>query len=91
MLELLGDPPSDVASSVAEVPTDTEARWTVASVSPGVDGGNWDVEELGEVLGGEQLFKIVHRPIVRDNPFTSLSIRYQQAPISAVSPGQRRV
>jgi hypothetical protein len=60
-------------------------------VAPGVDGGNRDIEEVGEVLGGEQRFEIVHRPMVRGNPFISLSIRYQQAPISAVSPGRRRI
>jgi hypothetical protein len=61
MLELLGDPLFDVASPVAEVPADTEAGWTVASVAPGVDGGYRDVEEPGEVVGGEQWFEIVHR------------------------------
>jgi hypothetical protein len=68
MRELLCDPLFDVASSVAEVPADTEAGWTVASVAPGVDGGYRDVEEPGEILGGEQRFEIVHRPNRRLQP-----------------------
>ena len=67
----MADPLLDVASSVAEVSADAETGWTLLAVSPGVDGGEWDVEKFGQLLSGEQRFELVHPVIVDDHPFIS--------------------
>jgi hypothetical protein len=82
VLELVVDPAFDVAASVAQVSADPESRWTLAAVSPGVDGGDGHLEEVGEILCGEQGFEGVHTAIVRIDPFISLSFGVQTVTIS---------
>ena len=70
-VELLGDPPLQVALSVAKVPADTEAGRTSTQVPPCVDGCDRYVEEGSEFLSCEQRLELRHPAIVEDNPFTS--------------------
>jgi hypothetical protein len=79
---LVIDPLFDVAPSIAEVFADAESRWAMAAVSPGIDGGDGYVEEVGEILCGEQGFEGVHTAIVRIDPFISLSFGVQTVTIS---------
>ncbi len=51
LLDLFGDPLVDVAFAVAEMAAGSEAGWSLAAVTPGVEGGEGHVEVVGELLG----------------------------------------
>ena len=55
------------------MPADAEAWWALAAVAPGVDGGYWDVEVVGEILHGEEPVGRFHGLIVRPDPFRRVS------------------
>jgi hypothetical protein len=71
-VDSLADPVGDVAGAEAEMAADTEPRWAVAAVAPGVDGGDGDAEVVGEVLDGEETVEGVHAEIVREDPVTRM-------------------
>jgi len=52
--ELVADPSLDITPPITEVAANPEAGRSSAVVSPGVDGGDRDVEVMGELLGAEQ-------------------------------------
>jgi hypothetical protein len=52
---------------------DPKPWWALAAVSPRVDGGDRNIEELGKVLCGEQWFEMLHAPIVRHDPVIARS------------------
>jgi hypothetical protein len=54
----------NVASSIAEVATDSQSWWPLAAVPPRVEGGDGNPEAAGEVLGPEQFIESFHVHIV---------------------------
>ena len=61
---------------------DPEAGRALAAVSPRVDGGDGNVEIVGEVLGGDQRFEMLHAPIMSSNPVRPRSFDVQTVTIS---------
>lgn len=55
------------------MPAHFESWWPLASVSPDVDSGYWNLQIEGEVLSGHQLVELVHERIVRPNPFNPIA------------------
>ncbi len=73
VFELAADPLVDVDAPVAEVFPDSEPRWALPAMSPGVDRGQRDVEVFGEFLGGDERFEMLHASIMRPNPVSRVS------------------
>jgi hypothetical protein len=69
------DPLIDVDAPVAEVFPDSKPRWTLPAVSPRVERLDRDGEVLGEFLGGDERFEMLHAPIMRSNPVSRVLSR----------------
>ena len=70
------DPAFDVDPSVAEMLAGPEADGAFSSVSPCVEGLDWDVEEVGEFFCGEETVVVgVHGRIMRVDPVSRVSLR----------------
>ena len=53
---------------------DPESWWSLASVSPRVDGGYRHTEIFGEFFHGEELIAGFHGLILQSHPFTRMSM-----------------
>jgi hypothetical protein len=53
ILKLAFDPLHDIGPSVADMPTDTEAGWSLSPIPPLVQGGHRHSEIVGEVFHAE--------------------------------------
>lgn len=82
MCDAVFDPAFDVAPLEAYMSADPEAGRALAAVSPRVDGGDGNVEIVGEVLGGDQRFEMLHAPIMRLDPVSPRSFDAQPVIIS---------
>jgi hypothetical protein len=70
------DPHLYVDPSVAEMLAGPEADGAFSSVPPGVEGLDWDVEEVGEFFCGEKtVVAVVHGRIMRVDPVSRVSFR----------------
>ena len=68
------DPRLDVDPPVTDVSADSEPDGSFSSVAPCVEGLDWDVEEVGEfVCGEEKVVVVVHGRIMRVDPLTRVS------------------
>ena len=68
------DPHLDVDPAVADVSADSEPDGAFSSVAPCVEGLDWDVEEVGELVCGEKpVVVVVHGRIMRIDPVTRVS------------------
>jgi hypothetical protein len=54
LVELAFNPGFDIATSVAEVPADSESGWALVAVPPVVDGGDGNTEVVSYFLGAEE-------------------------------------
>lgn len=72
-VDLLLDPPVDVAAPIADVSPDPEPSRTFPSVPPPVQGVDRHFEVGGQLLCGEQLVELFHPTIVSRHGFTKVS------------------
>ena len=68
------DPHLDVDPSVADMSADSEADGAFSSVAPCVEGLDWDVEEVGEFVCGEETVVVVHGRMMRVDPVSRVSV-----------------
>ncbi len=57
--KLAVDPAFDVAPPVTKVPADAKTWWTLAASPPGIDGGQRNLEVLGEVPCRHQAIRVL--------------------------------
>ena len=68
------NPHLDVDPAVTDMPTDPETNRSPSSVAPCVEGLDWDVEEIGEfVCGEETVVVVVHGRMMRVDPVSRVS------------------
>ena len=85
------DPHLNVDPAVADVSADSEADGSFSSVAPCVEGLDWDVEEVGEfVCGEEKVVPVVHGRIMRVDPVIRVSFQchFRCSPLSDVAGGE---
>ncbi len=84
------DPPFDVDPSVAEMLAGPEADRALSSAPPRVEGLDWDVEEVGEFVCGEETVVVVHGRIMRVDPVNRVLFRChsRQSPPEGVAGGE---
>ena len=73
ILELVFDPRFHVGRSVADMPTDSEPRWSFSPIPPGVDRGDGHSKIVGEFFDGEQPVEGFHGRILQPDPFSRMS------------------
>jgi hypothetical protein len=64
----VADPGIGVGPPVPDVLADAKALGTLSPVAPGVQGPDGKVEELCELLDGEELVVVFHPAIIKGNP-----------------------
>ena len=75
LVELIVEPPFNVAPPEAHVSTDAKAGWTFVSVSPRVDGRYGHSEVVGEFLDSEKPIETFHPLSMKSNPLTRVPFR----------------
>ena len=59
-MELMFDPFLDVAPPVADMPTDSKARWSFSSIPPLVERGSRHIEIVGELFHRDEPVLALH-------------------------------
>ena len=73
ILEPAVDPRFHVGPSVADIPTDSEPRWSFSPIPPGVDRGDGHSKIVDEFFDGEQPVERFHSRILGSDPFNRMS------------------